>query len=72
MKTMTSEETENGLKNNLTITFPTNTSHKSFYRAITTMNLFKQLNKALEFTELKLSNHKFFCLTASHTNQLTA
>ena len=46
---MASEETENGSENNLTITFLSNTSHKSlFYRAISTMNLFKQLNEALE------------------------
>ena len=38
---MASGETENGLENNLIVTFPLN---KSFYRAISTMNLFKQLN----------------------------
>ena len=42
---MASEETNNVLENNLTITFPSNTSHKSLStELISTMNLFKQLN----------------------------
>ena len=74
---MASEETENGSENNLTITFLLNTSHKSFYRAINTMNLFKQLNSALEFAEFvksqKLKSQKFssHCLPL-HTNRPTA
>ena len=40
---MPSEEAQNGSDNNLTVAFPSNTSHKYFYRAISiTMNLFKQ------------------------------
>ena len=67
---MASEENKNGSENNLTITFLSNTSHKSLYRAISTMNLFKQLNEALEFAEFvksqkfKAQNFSSHCLPA--------
>ena len=62
---MAFKETEKGSENNFTITFPSNTTHKSLStKLFSTMNLFKQLNQTLEFTELKLSNCKKFHLIA--------
>ena len=41
---MASEETDNDSGNNLTITFPSNTSDKSLFTELLAQNLFKQLN----------------------------
>ena len=52
---------ENGLENNFTITFPSNTNHKSHSTELLTPWI---CSNSFEFTELKLSNCKNFCLTA--------
>ena len=74
---MASKEIENGLENKLTITFPSNTSHKSLSTEPLVPLIYS--NSSLEFTELKLSNRENFLLNhspshclPSHTNQPTA
>ena len=52
----------NSLENNLTITYPSNIGHKSLSTELLAPWIY---SSSLEFTKLKLSNHKNFNLTLS-------